>query len=149
MKANLAILFDDPQGDQSKPNPEADNGYRIISVRLRSGEYQAFVQQVAALGLTHNMALRVAARRIGGFLEADGVTRHKLEQISSHIGEISAAVSRLHKTAARCQAVDMTEFERQRQAFGQEFAELDCLLQQILNISRRRQDGKRLLLEAS
>ncbi|MGO6944728.1 DNA mobilization endonuclease VirD1/MobC family subunit, partial [Rhizobium johnstonii] len=46
-------------------------GYKIVSVRLRSAEFESFSEQLRALGLTSNLALRIAARRIAGFLEID------------------------------------------------------------------------------
>jgi type IV secretion system T-DNA border endonuclease VirD1 len=123
------------------------NGYKIVSVRLREAEFEAFCQQARALGLTNNMALRIAARRIGGFLEIDSATRARLETIVQLIGSTSHNLSKLHASCAQSGKVDMAEFATHRAAFGQAFAELDGLLRSILNVSRRRRDGRLMLQE--
>jgi type IV secretion system T-DNA border endonuclease VirD1 len=41
--------------------------------------------------------------------------------------------------------VDMEEFARQRAGFDYEFQQLDGLLRSILNVSRRRLDGRLML----
>jgi type IV secretion system T-DNA border endonuclease VirD1 len=48
--------------------PRAD---RTISVRLTEAELAELDAQIDGLGLNRNRALRIAARRIGGFLEVD------------------------------------------------------------------------------
>ncbi len=49
--------------------------FKVVSTRLRSAEYESFSRQARLLGLTDSMAIRVAVRRIGGFLEIDAGTR--------------------------------------------------------------------------
>lgn len=125
---------------------EADpNGYKIVSVRLREAEFEAFSQQAQALGLTNNMALRIAARRIGGFLEIDGDMRTRLDTIIQLIGSTSKNLSQLNASYSQSGKVDMVEFAKYRADFGNAFAELDGLLRSILNISRRRRDGRLML----
>ncbi|WP_425964498.1 DNA mobilization endonuclease VirD1/MobC family subunit [Rhizobium nepotum] len=46
-------------------------GFKVVSTRLRSAEYESFSHQARLLGLSDSMAIRVAVRRIGGFLEID------------------------------------------------------------------------------
>lgn len=125
------------------------NGYRIVSVRLREAEFEAFSAQAASLGLTNNMALRVAARRIGGFLELDGGTRQAIEDVLGAIGVISEAIAQLNRAYDESGRVDMTEFAAQRAAFGYEFARLDATLMSVLNIAHRRLDGRLKLKDAA
>lgn len=125
------------------------NGYKVVSVRLREAEFEVLSDQAGMCGLTNNMALRIAARRIGGFIETDMHTRALLEKIVERIGIISQDIARLQAAYRASGAVDMQEFVAQRIAFGEEFARLDGQLGAILNISRRRLDGRVMLKEAS
>ncbi|SDO05713.1 T-DNA border endonuclease VirD1 [Ensifer sp. YR511] len=101
------------------------------------------------MGLTHNLALRIAARRISGFLEIDAETRRSLWQISDKIGEISGNLMHLRRIADRSGTLDMDKLAEYRTAFGREFAVLDDKLQTLLNVSQRRIDGCAMLKESS
>ncbi|WP_117195891.1 T-DNA border endonuclease subunit VirD1 [Rhizobium terrae] len=125
------------------------HGYKIVSVRLREAEFEAFSAQAMALGFTNNMALRIAARKIGGFLELDARTQQALEEIIQQIGTISRAINQLNVAYAQSGKVDMQEFQAQRAAFGYEFAKLDATLMSMLNVSQRRLDGRLKLKDAS
>lgn len=127
-------------------NPGA---YRIVSVRLRQAEFETFSKQTRSLGFTYNLALRIAARRIAGFLEIDAETRMLLRRISSDIGEISTALGRLNRQAESSGTVDIEKLMECRTSFGREFAVLDDKLQTLLNVSRRRLDGRAMLKDAS
>lgn len=123
-------------------------GYRVVSVRLREAEFMSFSAQARAVGLTHNLALRIAARRIAGFLEIDAETRMLLRQITDEIGDIAEGLIQLNRIAVRDTSLDLAKFSEYRMAFGREFAQLDTQLQTILNVSQRRQDGRALLKNA-
>ncbi|MGX5805122.1 T-DNA border endonuclease subunit VirD1 [Bradyrhizobium sp. Arg314] len=149
MAETIPGLFDDARARKRRRAAFADSsGYKIVSVRLRSAEFECFSEQSRAFGLTNNLALRIAIRRIAGFLEIDTKTRCNLQDITDSIGQIAEALRVLHRIASQEGSVNIERFERHRQKFGQEFAVLDALLREILNISRRRQDGRRLLQEA-
>lgn len=122
-------------------------GYKIVSVRLREGEFVTFADQAAKCGMSHNMALRVAARRIAGFIEIDAVARNALQSISASIGEISSSIRRISHLAPGLPGFDMEQFMKDRAAFGQEFIELDSHLRSLLSLSKRRTDGCALLLD--
>lgn len=124
------------------------NEYRVVSIRLRTAEYESFSEQATALGLSSNLALRIAARRIAGFLEIDSPMRAELERALLAIGEISRQVGRLHAAYAESGVVDVAALSVQRGAFGEEFAALDASMRMILNISRRRSDGRQQLADA-
>lgn len=138
----VSNLFDD--NDSDEPDPQK---YKIISVRLREAEYAALASQAAELGLSHNMALRIAARRIAGFLEIDTPMRILLQDILGEIGQLSRNINELKSACAATGKVDMTEFACHRAEFGREFARLDGCLSTILNVSRRRRDGRLVLKE--
>lgn len=134
-------LFNEPLVDE-KADPRQ---YKIVSVRLREAEYMSLASQAAALGVSHNLALRIAARRIGGFLEIDAETRNDLQDLLRQIGDLSRNISRLRADCAATGKVDMQEFAQLRAAFGREFARLDARLSTILNVSRSRRDGRAIL----
>ena len=143
------LLTDLPTVKNNGPAHVDPKGYKIVSIRLRQAEFASFSQQARSLGLTHNLALRIAARRIGGFLEIDAETRRVLRQVSSDIGEISLNISRLRRIADQVGSVDIERLEEQRKEFGREFAVLDDRLQTLLNISKRRIDGRAMLRDAT
>ena len=134
------------KGRAEKVDP---NGYRIVSVRLREAEFAAFSEQARALGLTNNMALRIAARRIAGFLEIDAETRRSLTEISQNIYDISNTLGQLNAAAHGDRKVDMGAFQKLRAAFTVEYSRLDGFIRILLNVSLRRQDGRSLLHKAA
>lgn len=136
------------RGRSSKKNNIDPDAYKIISVRMRMAEFVCFAEQVEKSGLSNNGALRVAARRIAGFLEADSETRKTLKEITDQIGNIADDINSLRRVAINNEAVDIEKFIEYRVAFGQEFARLDAQLQKILNVSRRRIDGRVMLKDA-
>lgn len=132
-----------------RPEVGASSEYKVVTIRLRTAEFESFCDQARALGLTSNLALRIAARRIGGFLEIDQGTRRQLENILSAIGEISRNIRHLHADYSASGRIDLHHLDEQRTAFGQEFAKLDALLRAMLNVSLRRSDGRRQLAAAT
>ena len=129
-------------------NPDA-SGYKVVSVRLRQAEYVGFAEQAAKAGMTNNLALRIAARRIAGFLETDEATRATLRDISRSISAISRALSLMNREAADSGTIDMAALASERLEFGKQFARLEEKLRVVLNVSLRRQDGMALLQKAS
>ena len=122
--------------------------YKIVSIRLRSPEFEAFDQQARALGLSSSMAVRIAVRKIGGFLETDKEIRREFENALRGIGAVSRALMTLHAAYETDAKVDMQAFASQRAAFGREFAVLDGMLRRLLNINQRRIDGRVMLQDA-
>ncbi|MEM8541545.1 MAG: DNA mobilization endonuclease VirD1/MobC family subunit [Pseudomonadota bacterium] len=133
------------KGKSNKIDPKA---YKVISVRLRMAEFASFAEQTKIYGISGNLALRIAARRIAGFLETDKETQIAMRQITKRIGEIGDDIRSLHKLAMKDGSVEMSKLEEQRYAFGREFVRLDAQLQKILNVSHRRKDGQLLLAKA-
>ncbi|WP_158598523.1 DNA mobilization endonuclease VirD1/MobC family subunit [Notoacmeibacter ruber] len=124
------------------------NAYKVVSVRLRAAEYECLSLQAKALGLSNNMAMRVAARRIGGFLETDEQTRQLLQDITDQIGDIARALNDIDNVCRKHGKTDLNRLATLRAAFGHEFVQLDALLRSILNLSRRRVDGRLMLQKA-
>lgn len=149
MKTEASSLFAEPVIWPKKSKSVDPKAYKIVSVRLREGEYASLCERVEALGMTNSMALRIAARRITGFLEVDASTREALQGISDRIGDISDSIRQLSVDARRKPGFDMASFASQRAAFGAEFIALDRLLRTVLNVSRRRTDGCALLSQAA
>jgi len=133
------VAMDDDEADPTQ--------YKVVSVRLREAEYLMLARQAAELGLTHNLALRIAARRIGGFLEIDPQTRALLQKTLDALGELSRNIRQLKAAYSESGAVDMKAFARLRAEFGREFSVLDARLCTILNVSHSRRDGRLILKE--
>lgn len=125
------------------------NDYKVVCVRLRAAEYDQFTREVEAIGLTSSMALRIAARRIAGFLEIDRDVRKDLENVLQEIGTLSRAVRDLHGACIAGGVVKLEQLDHHRDAFGGAFAQLDGMLRSILNVSHRRADGRLLLVDAA
>ncbi|MGI8398241.1 T-DNA border endonuclease subunit VirD1 (plasmid) [Agrobacterium deltaense] len=124
-------------------------GFKVVSTRLRSAEYESFSRQARRLGLSDSMAIRVAVRRIAGFLEIDAETRQKMEAILHSIGALSNNIAALLSAYAENPTTDLGALQAERNAFGKSFADLDSLLRSILSVSRRRIDGCSMLADAS
>jgi type IV secretion system T-DNA border endonuclease VirD1 len=123
--------------------------YRNVCIRLREAEYDQFVRDVEALGLTSSMALRIAARRIAGFIEVDSDLRLELEATLSAVGTTSQVLRDLHGAVTAGGIITMEQLDDQRTYFGEAFARLDGMLRSILNVSQRRADGRTLLKDAA
>lgn len=142
-------------GNQGSPRVRREvagrvaDDYKVVCVRLRAAEYDQFTRDAGAMGLTSSMALRIAARRIGGFLEVNRELRQDLEDVLQEIGTLSRAVRDLHGACMAGGVVKLEQLDHQRDTFGGAFAQLDGMLRSILNVSQRRADGRLLLVDAA
>lgn len=127
---------------------EGLGGHTVVTVRLRNAEFLDFCDQIDRVGLTNNRALRIAARRIAGFLEVDSDTQKTLRDIAKQLSGIANNINQMAKIANTTNSVDHTEFLAERQRLGVELARVSDLQQQVLNVGRRREDGLRRLQEA-
>ena len=121
------------------------DAYRVVSVRIRSAEFDEFCFQVRQLGLTNSMALRIAVRRIAGFLEVDSGTRVLLQDWLAQIGTISIEMRKLRGDGQGGHPTDFDHMEAICTELGTTFAQVDGILRSILNVSRRRSGGLSLL----
>jgi len=134
---------------RKKIEEEGLNGYTVVTVRMRNAEFLTFSDQVEAAGLTNNRALRIAARRISGFLEIDEASQIELKNVARQITGIASNINQLAKIANTTNSVDHKSFLQERQRLGKELAKISDLQQQLLNVGRRREDGMHRLKEAS
>ncbi|WP_363324520.1 DNA mobilization endonuclease VirD1/MobC family subunit [uncultured Roseibium sp.] len=119
-----------------------------MSVRLRNAEFLEFSKQIEGTGLKNNQAMRIAARRIGGFIEIEPIVRDTIQQISRRFDDIATSINELTQTASS--SIDVKEatmeaFLNERHHLGLQLIRLEQQLQYILNVSHRRTDGRQRL----
>lgn len=136
--------WQDPE--KAKKEPRAD---RTISVRLTEAELAEFDEQIKDPGLNRNRALRIAARRIGGFLEVDGATVEALRAINRQLAGIATNVNQIAHAANRTHDPDYRAFMAQRAELGRVLIETRGALQRILDLGARREDGLARLTAAA
>ena len=130
--------WQDPEA--AKKEPRAD---RTISVRLTEAELAELDAQIqiAGLGFNRNRALRIAARRIGGFLEVDGATVEALRTINRQLAGVATNINQIAHSANRTHDPDYQRFMAQRAELGRILIETRGALQRILDLGARREDG--------
>lgn len=102
------------------------------------------------LGIKRNRALRIAARRIGGFVEADAAQVKVLRDVARQLMGVARNISRIAKSANRTCDPDYRAFMEERAALGRELAKVQDQTQVILDLAVRREDAlARLDREAS
>lgn len=121
---------------------------KTISVRLTEAELAEFDAQIEALGLKRNRAMRIAARRIGGFVEVDAETLALLKDAQAQIKGIATNINQIAKLSNRLKSPQHAAFFEERGQLGRELARLQDGIQQILELNRRRHDGLARLREA-
>jgi type IV secretion system T-DNA border endonuclease VirD1 len=121
--------------------PEPQRTDKTVSVRLTEAELAEFDAQIATLGITRNRALRIAARRIGGFVEVDQTTVDALRDIARQIGGVARNVNQIAKAANRTRDPDYRGFMEERVRLGRELARVEGLMQRVLELGARRADG--------
>lgn len=127
---------------------EGLNGYTIVSVRMRNAEFLEFSDQVQRANLNNNLALRIAARRIAGFIEIEESSRESLRKLSRHLGEIARDMSKVKFKAEKDNLVDSQLLEKVRTSLSKEFIETQRLLRALMSVTNRRRDGLARLEEA-
>lgn len=130
---------------EAQREPRAD---KTLSVRLTEAELAELDAQIDGLGLTRNRALRIAARRIGGFLEVDGATVAALREINRQLAGVATNVNQIAHAANRTHDPDYRAFLAQRAELGRLLLETRGVLQRILDLGARREDGLARLAEA-
>lgn len=121
---------------------------RIIAVRMTEAELAELDAQIALLGLKRNRALRIAARRIGGFVEADAATLAELKAIRQQLTGIARNVNQIARAANRTHDPDYRAFMKLREGLGRELARVGDLLFRLMDLAARREDGLARLREA-
>ena len=136
--------WQDPE--KAKKEPRTD---RLVCVRLTEPELAELDAQIAALDLNRNRALRIAARRIGGFLEVDGATVEALRTINRQLAGVATNINQIAHSANRTHDPDYRAFMAQRAELGRVLIETRGALQRILDLGARREDGLERLKAAA
>ena len=133
--------------DASSPAPK--RAEKTVSVKMTEAELAAFDEAIALAGLKRNRALRIAARRIGEFLEADAETLAVLKEVQAQIAGIARNVNQIAKSANRTHDPDYRAFMEERRDLGKALSRLDTELRTITETATRRTDGEARLRKAS
>ena len=130
-------------GDWVDPDaePAPVRADKTISVRLTEAELTEFDAQIAQLGIKRNRALRIAARRIGGFVEADPVQVEALRDVARQLVGVARNINQIAKSANRTRDPDYRAFMEERAALGKVLARVQGETQIILDLAARREDG--------
>ena len=134
--------------DPSKQN-RVSRADRTVSVRLTEAELAEFDAQIAVLGIKRNRALRIAARRIGGFVEADAAQVETLRDIARQLVGVARNINQIAKSANRTRDPDYRAFMEERAALGKQMALVQGQTQAILDLVARREDGLARLAKAA
>lgn len=126
--------------DQEKAakEPRAD---RLVAVRLTEAELAELDARIEALDLNRNRALRIAARRIGGFLEVDAATVNALREINRQLAGVATNINQIAHAANRSHHPNYRAFMAERAELGRLLIETRGALQRILDLGARREDG--------
>lgn len=124
--------------EASMPPQRAD---RTIPVKLTQAELAEFDAQIARLGLKRNRALRIAARRIAGFVELDTAQVETLREATKQLVGIARNINQIAKSANRTHEPAYRAFMEERAALGRQMAVLQADLQRLLDLAARREDG--------
>ena len=114
---------------------------RVVTVKMTAAELAELDAAIAPLGLKRNRALRIAARRIGGFVEAGAEEVGLLRDAVRQLGGIARNVNQIARAANRTREPDYRGFLEERAALGREIARLDARMQAVLDLAARRGDG--------
>ncbi|WP_227420022.1 DNA mobilization endonuclease VirD1/MobC family subunit [Roseitranquillus sediminis] len=139
-------------GNWSGPEATTDRPRRAdktLSVRLTEAELAEFDAQIAPLGLKRNRALRIAARRIAGFVEADAAEVAALRDATRQLGGVARNINQIARAANRTRDPDYRAFLEERAALGRELARIEARLQVLLDLATRRKDGLARLEKAA
>lgn len=136
MRRMIGGRWQDPAA--ARKEPRAD---KTLSVRLTEAELAELDAQIEGLGLTRNKALRIAARRIGGFLEIDAAVVATLREINRQLAGVATNVNQIAHAANRTHDPNYRAFLAQRAELGRLLIETRGALQRILDLGARREDG--------
>ncbi|PZQ46296.1 MAG: endonuclease [Rhodovulum sulfidophilum] len=136
--------WQDPE--KARKAPRAD---KLVSVRLTEAELAELDAGIATLGIKRNRALRIAARRIGGFLEVDAELVAELRGLNRQLAGIATNINQIARAANRTSDPDFRAFLEERAALGRALIEVRGPLQRILDLGARREDGLARLRDAA
>ena len=130
-------------GDWVDPNapkkPKRDD--KVFSIRATRAEVEEFDAQLETVGMKRSQALRIAMRRIAGFVEVDPAVARELRDATKQISGIAKNVNQIARAANRTHDPDYIGFMEERRALGKELSRVEAQMQRILNLAARRHDG--------
>ena len=124
------------EAETAKPRAE-----KTVSVKMTEAELAEFDAQIARLGIKRNRALRIAARRIAGFVEVAPEQVEVLRDATRQLSGIARNVNQIAKSANRTRDPDYRAFMEERAALGRELVRIEEQMQMILDLAARRADG--------
>ena len=120
---------------------ETKVGFAVVSVKLRPAEKEEFRALCKTLGVSPNWAMRSMARQASGFLEVHEKGLDDLKSITRQISGIATNINQIAKAGNRTLSPDYQAFMEDRRALGKQLASIELLMQQVLNVGKRRSDG--------
>ncbi len=122
---------------------------KVFSIRATKAEVEEFDEQLAQIGMKRSQALRIAMRRIAGFVEVDADVTTELREATKQISGIAKNVNQIARAANRTHDPDYIGFMEERRALGRELSRIEAQMQRILNLAARRDDGLARLAKAA
>lgn len=114
---------------------------QVFSIRATRAEVEEFDAQLETVGMKRSQALRIAMRRIAGFVEVDPAVANELRDATKQISGIAKNVNQIARAANRTHDPDYIGFMEERRALGKELSRVEAQMQRILNLAARRHDG--------
>jgi type IV secretion system T-DNA border endonuclease VirD1 len=138
-------------GDWTDPEDRsgAARADRVVTVRMTEAELAELDTQIGRLGMKRNRALRIAARRIGGFVEADAAQVAALRDVARRLVEVARDINRIAKAGEESGGPDFRAFMEARATLGRELAAAQAGTQAVLDLAARREDGLARLAKAA
>jgi len=116
-------------------------GFQMVSVKMRPAEAEEFKIACVEIGVSRNKVLRIMARQVGGFLEVSNPMVDELRDVTRQISGIATNINMLAKAGNASQQPDYAAFMEERRELGIQLVRIEQMMQQVLNVSKRRTDG--------
>lgn len=116
-------------------------GFQMVSVKMRPAEAEEFKIACDEIGISRNKALRIMARQVGGFLEVCNPMVDEMRDVTRQISVIATNINMLANAGNASQQPDYAAFMDERRELGIQLVHIEQMMQQVLNVSKRRTDG--------
>lgn len=116
-------------------------GFQMVSVKMRPAEAKEFKIACEKIGVSRNKALRIMARQVGGFLEVSDLLIDEMRDVTRQISGIATNINMLAKAGNATQRPDYVAFMNERRELGIQLVRIEQMMQQVLNVNKRRTDG--------
>jgi len=123
-------------------------GFQMVSVKMRPAEAEEFKIACEEIGISRNKALRIMARQVSGFLEVSNPMIDEMRDVTRQISGIATNINMLAKAGNVTQQPDYAAFMDERRELGIQLVRIEQMMQQVLNVSKRRSDGLSRLAKA-